>query len=142
MNPSIRPTQPADMAAIRVFDQVGQRDSRRLAEIEAAIAQSQAWSIILGDEVVGYLILNREFFSRPFLALLYLAESCRGRGIGRWAIGWVIGHVAGPFFTSTNLSNARMIHLLRTSGFLDSGIVYHLDPGDPEIIFYHPGHCD
>jgi L-asparagine transporter-like permease len=38
-------------------------------------------------------------------------------------------------FTSTNVSNLPMQALLATSGFVLSGIVHNLDPGDPELVY-------
>ncbi len=38
-------------------------------------------------------------------------------------------------WTSTNESNAPMRALLGSAGFVESGRVDNLDPGDPELIF-------
>jgi len=39
-------------------------------------------------------------------------------------------------FSSTNRSNLPMQALLLKTGFAESGIVYNLDAGDPEVIYY------
>ena len=133
----IRQAVPEDFPAIASFDHVGKEDESRLICIEQAITNAECWSVVVAGSVVGYMIINNAFYSRPFLSLLYIAQEHRNRGLGREAIKWAINKIGEGFFVSTNLSNARMLHMLRTSGFQDSGIIYNLDPGDPEVIFYY-----
>lgn len=38
-------------------------------------------------------------------------------------------------FTSTNLSNLPMQSLLVRLGYLLSGVIHHLDEGDPELVY-------
>ncbi len=38
-------------------------------------------------------------------------------------------------FTSTNQSNRPMQALLETRGYQKAGVIHHLDPDDPEIVF-------
>lgn len=38
-------------------------------------------------------------------------------------------------FTSTNLSNVPMQALLAKLDYLLSGVLHHLDEGDPELVF-------
>jgi len=133
----IRPSIPDDMQSVRSFDCIAAHDDRRLAFIQRAIAANQCWSILLDDDVVGYFIIDNTFFQRTFLSLIYIAEGHRDKGLGREALRWVIDEIDGPFFVSTNLSNSRTLHLLRSLGFQDSGIIYNLDPGDPEVVFYY-----
>jgi ribosomal protein S18 acetylase RimI-like enzyme len=139
LNMKIRPAALTDMPAIRAFDRVGQEDPRRLKYIEECINKGEAWAIVVEDCVCGYFIFNNAFYCRPFLSLIYIDERFRGRGLGREALRWCKRRAGGPFFVSTNQSNVRMIHLLRSEHFLDSGVIYNLDPGDPELVFYWPG---
>jgi len=39
-------------------------------------------------------------------------------------------------FTSTNESNQPMQQLLSVLGYVPSGVIHNLDPGDPELVFY------
>lgn len=39
-------------------------------------------------------------------------------------------------FTSTNVSNLPMQALLRKLGYHESGIIFNLDPGDPELVYW------
>lgn len=132
----IRESTQADLTAIRQFDETARHDSQRLAYIAASVTEGESFSIVEDNTVAGYLIINQSFFHRTFLSLLYIDQAFRDKGLGRRALRWCRNRIGGPFFTSTNLSNARMIHLLRSEGFLDSGIIYNLDQGDPELVFY------
>ncbi len=38
-------------------------------------------------------------------------------------------------FTSTNQSNQPMQQLLDALGYLPSGVIHNLDPGDPELVY-------
>ena len=133
----IRQSIIEDMVRIADFDHLAKLDRDRLPEIRRAIGQNECWSITEDENVVGYVIINHEFFHRRFLCLIYIDENYRGKGMGRQAIKWCKETIRKPFFVSTNLSNARMIHLLRSEGFEDSGIIYNLDPGDPEVVFIY-----
>lgn len=136
----IRTAVPHDMARIRTFEHIGQQDPERFDYIENCIRDKQCWSICLGETVIGYIIINNAFYQRTFLSLLYIDQMHRNQGVGRQALQWVKEQTEDSFFVSTNLSNAQMIYLLRSEGFIDSGIIYNLDPADPEIIFYYDAH--
>jgi len=44
-------------------------------------------------------------------------------------------YIGKQIFTSTNQSNLPMQILLQRRGYLSAGVVLHLDPDDPELIF-------
>nr|WP_252091205.1 hypothetical protein [Pseudomonas sp. MWU13-3659] len=60
------------------------------------------------------------------------------------AAGWglaLVAHIQAEcrekkLFTSTNRSNAPMRRLLERQGFVESGVVEHLDEGDPEQVYF------
>jgi ribosomal protein S18 acetylase RimI-like enzyme len=135
---STEPATPDDTPALVALDEIARDMTVRAQHIEAEIAAGRCFKILLDGSIVGYYILNRSFFHRPYLDLLYLAAGHRDKGAGAQVLKTLLTEFAEhgeQFFVSTNLSNARMIHLLRKLGFIDSGVVYNLDPGDPEVIF-------
>lgn len=142
----IRQATIDDLKSIAAFDQIAATEPQRLAYIERSIIDANCWSLCLASAVIGYLIIDHSFYHRQFLSLLYIDSDHRNSGYGRQAIQWVKNALQEQFFTSTNLSNSHMLYLLRTEAFKDSGIIYNLDPGDPEIIFHHvsnkPLHAD
>ncbi len=87
--------------------------------------------------MAGYMIWDRAFFARPFVWLLGVKPAFRRRGIASWLLRAFAGACPGEaLFTSTNESNTAMHALLRDCGYVRSGKVENLDPGDPEIFFY------
>lgn len=90
-----------------------------------------------GDEVIGFAIWNRSFFGKAFLALLFVGPAHRRRGAGRALLRLALSASSSDkFFTTTNQSNAPMQRLLKSEGFVPSGVIHNLDPGDPELVFF------
>lgn len=85
--------------------------------------------------MLGYAVRG-EFFGFDFLELLFVAERARRRGVGSALITSVEeDRRAGRVFTSTNRSNAPMRALVAKRGYAASGVIYNLDPADPEVIY-------
>ena len=86
--------------------------------------------------LLGYAILNYSFFRRGFVPLVYVHPSHRRKGVAGQLFDYLEAHCRSErIFTSTNLSNAAMHALLANRGYLRSGIIQHLDEGDPEIFY-------
>ncbi|MDA3799072.1 MAG: GNAT family N-acetyltransferase [Kiritimatiellae bacterium] len=137
MEIDIRKSLVEDMDQIGLIERIGQEESSRTRYIQESFEKDNVWVIVVEDKVVGYFVFDYNFFfNRKYLSLLYIAESYRDRGIGRYVMNWILEQSDGSLFVSTNLSNARMIHLLRSCGFEDSGVIYNLDKNDPEVVFY------
>ena len=58
----------------------------RESEFELKIRDKRGYIIYDGDEPVGVMRYNLFLDSIPFLTLIYLKESCRGKGLGRQAM--------------------------------------------------------
>lgn len=88
-----------------------------------------------GGQIVGCAVYGREFFGRLFLSRLLVAAPCRRRGVATQLVRRVEAEVReGIVFTSTNMSNAPARSLLTRLGYLESGVIFNLDPGDPELV--------
>jgi GNAT superfamily N-acetyltransferase len=84
----------------------------------------------------GMLIVEPSFFGRPFISLVFVEESARRSGVGSALMSAAEVMCAGKdLFTSTNVSNHAMQMMLQKRGYVSAGVVLHLDPGDPELIF-------
>jgi transketolase N-terminal domain/subunit len=46
-----------------------------------------------------------------------------------------VSHDDDRIFTSTNHANHAMRALLVRAGWIESGVIHNLDPGDPELVF-------
>ncbi|AXF03053.1 N-acetyltransferase [Paraburkholderia hospita] len=128
-----------DTGSLIEMDSIAQRDSRRRAFIESAIAGAQCWIATDSDDVpltVGYGVLNRTFFAQNFVPLVVVRDTARRRGVGIAILSELETQCRGTkLFTSTNASNAPMRGLLLRCGFRQSGRIDNLDDGDTELIF-------
>ena len=112
-----------------------------VAQKRPFIVESIGRRTVLGafsaDVLAGYIIWDRAFFARPFAWLLGVAPAFRRRAIASRLLTAFTDECPGEAaFTSTNESNTAMHAVLRGCGFIPSGRVENLDPGDPEIFFY------
>ncbi len=128
--------EPADDDALALFDERLRTEATRLPLIRRAHAAGGAWVAKGEDALVGYLCRTFEFYDHDFIALVVTAAAWRKRGVASALI-----HAAEAvsrrdrIFTSTNESNAPMRALLAKRGYLTSGRIDNLDPGDPELVF-------
>lgn len=137
--PTISIARPADIAALRGFDELG-ADERRWARIELAIGAERCAAASAGGVPAGFAVWVDDWFGHPFIELVVVAPSHRRRGIGTALVRWVTGRVrADRVFTSTNESNAAMRRLLEREGFIPAGTIGYLDEGDPEVVYVKIG---
>jgi len=88
-------------------------------------------------KIVGYGVLNYQFFHSGNVDMLMIHPDFRGLGIGRRLLQHVADRcTTGKLWVTTNLSNQRMQRLLTSTGFQLSGFIENLDEGDPELVFF------
>jgi len=133
---AIVPVTTALLVDCLAFDHLAVSDSdERSGELASAAAQGRMRVAKVDDRVVGYSVLAPWFFGAPFLTLLYVDPTVRGRGIGSQLLE-DFERTQGPhMFTSTNLTNAPMQRLLQSRQWTPCGMLTGLDEGDPEIFF-------
>jgi GNAT superfamily N-acetyltransferase len=123
------------------FDHVARGgDLDRCEELSQAAVDGRMRVAVAAGRAVGYSVMAPWFLGAPFVSLVYVDESERGRGIGRRLVADCEQHHGlSRIFTSTNLTNARMQRLLEHRGWIPCGMLHGLDEGDPEIFYaYHP----
>ena len=133
----IRKAVEGDADGIISFDHVAQREELRRSFILDSVRNGTAWVAVLADRVVGYAVLEYTFYGRGFISMLYIHPEHRGKGFGTA----LVQHFEGvcrteKLFTSTNESNRPMQALLLKLGYVPSGVINNLDPGDPEIVYF------
>lgn len=137
--PQIRIAQLDDLEDLIAFDHIARSSASRTAFIKNSIDAQECHIALLKNDPAGYLILNHAFFEQTFIALLYIAEPHRRRGIGKALLQYAEQISRAPkLFTSTNASNKPMQNLLLKQGFKPSGTIENLDENDPELIFCKP----
>ncbi len=131
----IRPATPRDISDL-VRISTGPIAEKR-AFISASITRRSVLLAALDGRTVGYIVWDREFFGRHFVWLLGVDPLYRRRGIAAHLLRIFEARTLGePLFVSTNASNVAMQALLTSLGFVLSGQVDNLDPGDPELFFF------
>ena len=132
----IREATPADRDAIVGFDHVARLEPARVQLIDRVLRSATCLVADHHGSVVAYTALEYTFYEQGFVSILYVAEPRRRQGIGRALIQAVAARCSTPkLFTSTNQSNQPMQQLLDSLGYVPSGIIYNLDPGDPELVY-------
>jgi ribosomal protein S18 acetylase RimI-like enzyme len=135
---ALRAGEPADAAALERMSTGPIAGKRRF--IDESLQRRDVVTARAEGELAGYIIWDRAFFGRPFVWLLGIDPRFRRRGIGRRLLREFEVRCAGEsLFTSTNESNLAMQRLLEAGGFVRSGRLENLDPGDPEIFYYKNG---
>jgi hypothetical protein len=117
------------------LDPTARADLRRQRLLRGRVQLGECWIAEDGPDAFGYAVRG-EFFGHDFLELLFVAERIRRRGAGSALIQAVeVARRTERQFTSTNLSNVPMRSLLSRRGYAASGVIYNLDPGDPEVVY-------
>lgn len=112
-------------------------DPSRVAFIDHALESLTCLVAASSGHVLGYGVLEYSFFSNGFISMIYVASSERRKGIASALLQALTERCSTPkLFTSTNESNRAMRALLDRAGFVASGVIYNLDPGDPEVIYF------
>ena len=91
---------------------------------------------LIDEHPVGYGILNRGFFHRAWIALLFVPEMHRRNGIGN-ALLEHMERACGEkrIWTSTELPNLPMQSLLKKRGYQLTGVVENLQK-NPELFYF------
>ena len=133
----IRAAEASDTDAILAFDHIAQDDETRRASICHAVEHEHCTVAEVEGQVVAYIIVERKFFGWPFIELVYVCTDYRKHGFATALMRHVENTCeAEKLFTSTNLSNLPMQHLLEKSGYTISGVVHNLDEDDPEVFYF------
>jgi len=137
MSTEIRAAGSDDIADLIAADPYAQIDAGRRAQIAQWVDAGHCFVAERYGEIVGYSVLNRQFFDSFFVRLLAVAEAERRTGVGTAILEHLIALLprGEKLWTSTNQSNAAMRALLPRLGFVPSGRIDNLDDGDPELIF-------
>ena len=137
----IRLAKQEDVKQIIKFDYIAQVRSRkdRRDFIRRSVLNKRCYVTVSKGKPVGYTVLEYDFwgFGGGFISMLYVKADFRRRGIGSELMKYAEDKCKKEkLFTSTNQSNKSMQSLLKKLRFERSGIIYNLDPGDPEPIYF------
>ncbi|MCU0072811.1 GNAT family N-acetyltransferase [Pseudomonas koreensis] len=139
MSRQFRRAGPGDIESLLKIDPVAEKDCDRREYIARAVRAGECWVVCETDDpgaLLGYGCRDRSFFGEWFIPLVVVSSANRRSGVGRQIVAGLEHQAsADKIFTSTNTSNLPMRQLLTSLGYLHSGTMENLDPGDPELIF-------
>jgi GNAT superfamily N-acetyltransferase len=125
-----------DIGRLVAFDPMAQQDEERRSLLKEWLAAGAVHLALVDGGIAGFAVLTRSFFREQFIELVFVGEGHRRRGIGFALVTHCVAIApAQKTWTSTNASNRPMQALLAKAGFILSGRVDNLDPGDPELIY-------
>lgn len=134
---SIRPAVEMDVEALCTLDLIARQESRRREFIRREVASGNCSVAVTNGTVIGYGVLNYTFYHNGCVDMLYIHSGHRRRGTGAALLKHMESLCKTPkLFTSTNLSNLPMQSLLAKAGYALSGVIYNLDEGDPEVVYF------
>lgn len=134
---SIRLADENDVEALCSLDLIARRQDVRKEYIRHSIASGTCFVAVVESEVIGYGVLNYNFFHNGNIDMLYVHSDHRRRGAGAALLSHLELQCKTPkLFTSTNLSNLPMQSLLTKFEYVVSGVINNLDEGDPEIVYF------
>ncbi len=124
----VRPATPDDAAALAAFDEW----DRATPE---AIAAGECYAAGRGEDVLAYGILNREFFNRQFISIIFVHPEHRRTGLGTELIEHFESITTDrKIWISTNVGNEPMQRALHGLGYRMTGVVNDLGKL-PELIY-------
>lgn len=132
---SIQLATENDIEEICAFDHVTLQSDERKKIIWRSVINQNCY-ISIDKEIMGYAVLEYTFYETGFVSMLYVHPDYRHNGIG----SALMRHLeslcqTNKLFTSTNLSNLPMQHLLAKLKYKLSGTIQDLDENDPELIY-------
>ncbi|MDH1632439.1 GNAT family N-acetyltransferase [Pseudomonas mosselii] len=126
-----------DLPALIAIDSVVRQDLQRAEQIADWLGQYCCLVSEVQGNVAAYAVMHRHFFGCAFIEMLMVSQDHRRSGLGAALLARIQADCTGQkLFTSTNRSNGPMRRLLERQGFVESGVVEHLDERDPEQVYF------
>ena len=104
--------------------------------LQAATGRGECWVVEDGGILIAYGVMNYSFFKRSFVSLIFVHPDHRRKGVAGQLFDELEARCTSKrLCTLTNLSNTTMQSFLLSRGFDPSGMVQHLEEGDPEFFY-------
>lgn len=133
---TVRKGEPPDYLGLVGIDSWASSHFDRASSISEALAKGECFTAESRGEPLGYVVLNYSFFGFGFIPVIVVSPLHRRRGIGSRLLAEARDRCTSrKLFGSANASNEAARALFQRAGFVRSGIIDNLDPGDPEVVY-------
>jgi GNAT superfamily N-acetyltransferase len=133
----IRIAVESDIEEICSIDRIAQNDPSRRDFIRRRVCEGTCYVLVDNKHIAAYGVLTYDFHDCGMIDMLMVAQDKRRQGFGSDLMRHMERECrTAKLFTSTNESNASMQSLLTKLGYSPSGIIYNLDEGDPELVYF------
>ena len=133
----VRKGESSDYPVLIGIDAYAMAHQERATAIAEGLAKGESLVALSEGELVGYALMANTFFGNAFLSALVVSPRHRRKGIALALLAAAKSQCTTPkLFTSANSTNTAAIALFLRAGFVPSGTVENLDPGDPELIYF------
>jgi ribosomal protein S18 acetylase RimI-like enzyme len=127
----------SDLPSVVLCDARAQSSKARRLALERWCEQGSVLLAEVEGQVLGFVALEHGFFGHGFIPLISVHPSSRRQGVARFLLAEAERRCkTGKLFTSANASNAEAQALFVRTGFVRSGTIENLDPGDPELVYF------
>jgi ribosomal protein S18 acetylase RimI-like enzyme len=128
-----------DIESLVHCDAYAQGHASRRHELARWVAERSCFIGELQGQVVGFVVVQHNFFGNGFIPLVCVAAAHRGNGQGlRLLFIAECRCQAEKLFVSANASNLPARRLFERAGFVSSGRIENLDEGDTELVYFKP----
>jgi GNAT superfamily N-acetyltransferase len=133
---NVRKAAITDAQSIKNIDTIVPLNPTRAEMIDTWLHKDIVLVAEIDERIIGYGVLNHEFFHQSQIDILMISKEHRGKGIGEAILLALEKYTdTSKMFVTTNISNHSMQKLLFRNGYKPCGYIDELDPGDPELVF-------
>jgi len=128
-----------DLEELVHCDAYAQDHAIRRHELAQWVAERACLLGELEGQVVGFVVVQRNFFGHGFVPLVCVAPAHRRIGCGLRLLSIAESRCqTAKLFISANASNLPARRLFERAGFVPSGSIENLDEGDVELVYFKP----
>ena len=133
----VRPGAPGDLDALLECDAFARENEARREALAAWLEKGAVLVGADGGRVAGFLVLEHSLFGHGFVSLVCVRPEARRQGLALRLFAAAEARCrTAKLFTSANASNSAAHALFARAGFVRSGTIENLDPGDPEYVYF------